>query len=85
MSNKIPTLSEIAERIWYHSPHDHFKNFGEFKTMFDTVTERAWEAVAEGGFNSKEEFALMYWTEFQEKNLKRQPRTDRSKKANKQK
>ena len=85
MNNKIPTLSALAERIWYHSPHENFKNYDEFKSMFDSVTERAWEAVDADSFRSKEEFALMYWTEFQEKNLRRQPRTDRSNKANKRK
>lgn len=85
MTSKIPDLETIAQRIWHHSPQDKFQSYDEFKIMFDAVTERAWEAIVAGTFNSKEEFALVYWTDFQEKNLRRQPRTDRSKKANNRK
>ena len=75
-------LDKIAKRIWHHSPQSHFKSYETFRAMFDPVTDRAWEAVDQSAFKTKEEFALIYWTDFQEKNLKRQERTDKSRKAN---
>ena len=77
------TLFDIAKRIWRHSPQHQFKNFEDFKAMFDQVTDRAWDSVEQSEFKSKEEFALLYWTDFQEKNLRRQERTDKRKRANK--
>ncbi|GHY02996.1 TPA: hypothetical protein ACH2LV_003380 [Vibrio cholerae] len=77
----MTTLDTIAKRIWHHAPHDNFTDEAEFRAMFDQVTERAWQAVNQASFQNKEAFALLYWTDFQERNLRRQPKKTQRKKS----
>ncbi|WP_063648499.1 hypothetical protein [Aliivibrio fischeri] len=72
MKKKFKSLEEIRKRIWSHSPKPKGHTFEKFSVLFDEITERGWNAIDQNQFQCKEEFAQLYWTEFQEKNLRKQ-------------
>ena len=72
MKKKFKSLEELRKRIWSHSPKQKGHTFEKFSVLFYEITDRGWDAVDQSLFQCKEECAQLYWTDFQEKNLRKQ-------------
>lgn len=62
-------MRKLSKEMWEKVDKRNFWNFSQFDQMFWDVTNRAWLQIEQTTFEDKLEFAILFWKDYEEKNL----------------